>query len=98
MNLTISQNKQNLVNVLILSPICILIEGLEDWSEVGWPSKSNLWQLMSVYLLNLVDSMNSGIAWSAIQSEAMVRCASTRRNSTESKCWEVHVVTVWLKY
>jgi len=98
MYLTVSQNKQNLVNILIFSLICVLIEGLEDWTKVGWPSKFDLWQLMSVYLLNRVDSLNSRIDWSAIKRETMFNCVHTWRNSTKSERWEVHVVTVWLKY
>ena len=99
MNGSISQEQKDLVDVLTLETIDVILELLEERSEVRWASESDLWECLSVSGDHVLDSDNFWLSRVAVYSETVIDCVDSHVawNSTESKAWECLVTIIWLK-
>ena len=97
MNLAISQDEQDLVNLLVFHLGSILVERLEYRPEVGGASKFDRRQLVPVDCLDLTNAIDARVRLVSIQSEAVLNLLSTRRNSSKTERREVLIVAVWFQ-
>ena len=96
MNLTISQDKKDLIDIVLLILICILIEGLKDTWEPGGTCQSYPWELLLINTEDVLNANNCRVHWIWIKRETVFNCAHTWWNTTKTKCLESLIITIWL--
>ena len=99
MDSSISENQEHGVDVVALNGVSILIELVDNLSEVGGSCKLSLRQDVVVRLHDALNTLQGRILWVAIQREAMADASLSVAlcDSTKAKGREHLRFIVWLK-
>jgi hypothetical protein len=96
MDSTISKKEQYLIHWSSSEALDVLFELTEEWGEVSWASKTDLWQSVSVRGNHTLNTLHVWVLGVAVNSEAMFNTvdAKVSWDATKAEDWEALITVI----